>query len=298
MKMNLYKGLTRHLNILSERYQIQITIKDYCGLLTCDENLFSALEDFYIHKKSYCMAIKSNEKLWGYCLDNKELIYKRLTNKPESYMGICYAGIMEFVVPIIHKDSIIGSIHIGEFFLSKDEKDKFLQRISKRHHIGLDQLENAYDDSTRSVSLQLSMLEAELQIAIEYIRLIYEQLEVVIEKKPTKYFEFNRPYILSHAIEYMKQNYKRQLQLEEVASFCHCSKSYLSHQFKKNMGMTLKSYLNSLRIQAAKNLLEATNPNIIDLAFDLGFKDSNYFSKVFKDFVGLSPLQYKKEHQS
>lgn len=59
------------------------------------------------------------------------------------------------------------------------------------------------------------------------------------------------------------------------------------------MGITPREYINSLKVEYAKNMLLDENYNITDVAFDLNFSSSNYFSSVFKQFTGFTPSQYR-----
>ncbi|MEP3932587.1 helix-turn-helix transcriptional regulator, partial [Rhodopirellula bahusiensis] len=54
-------------------------------------------------------------------------------------------------------------------------------------------------------------------------------------------------------------------------------------------------YLIQVRIQEASRLLRSTDRSITDIAFDVGFSDSNYFSRQFRTHLGLSPREYRKQ---
>ena len=60
------------------------------------------------------------------------------------------------------------------------------------------------------------------------------------------------------------------------------------------MGVTLKEYLNVLRIEGAKQLLHSSELNITEIAFSIGFSDGNYFTNVLKKHTGISPSAYRK----
>jgi len=96
------------------------------------------------------------------------------------------------------------------------------------------------------------------------------------------------------AQNYIDENYLKQLTLEDVADYVHLSVYYFSHMFKKEIGMTFVEYVTEKKISKAQQLLLTTDLSISDIAREVGYWDSNYFGKVFKNTVGTTPSQYRK----
>ncbi|WP_026486716.1 AraC family transcriptional regulator [Caldanaerobius polysaccharolyticus] len=96
------------------------------------------------------------------------------------------------------------------------------------------------------------------------------------------------------AIEYIKNNYKENISLEDVAHYVHLSPNYLSRLFKEEMGMSYTDYLNKLRVEESKKYLAKLDLNILDVALMVGFQDQSYFTRVFKKYEGVSPGQFRK----
>lgn len=95
--------------------------------------------------------------------------------------------------------------------------------------------------------------------------------------------------------EYVLQNYRTEISLADLADTVYLSKEHLSRLFKKETGQNLFSYIMDLKLQEARRLLTETDNTIDDIAFSLGFHDGNYFSKVFKKNIGISPGTYRKQ---
>ena len=74
------------------------------------------------------------------------------------------------------------------------------------------------------------------------------------------------------------------------------SRSYLSGLFKAETGRSLFAYLNQVRIEESKKLLCDPGIRLADIAAMCGFEDQSYFTKVFKNAVGLSPKKYRNTH--
>ncbi|MBW9145823.1 PocR ligand-binding domain-containing protein [Clostridium sp. CM027] len=102
--------------------------------------------------------------------------------------------------------------------------------------------------------------------------------------------------ILKPALDYIQKNYRYAITLNGMASLCNISPSYFSKLFKKCIGDNFSSYINKVRIKKAKELLEASDVPISNLALDLGFEDCGYFIKVFKRIEGVTPAVYRDEY--
>jgi AraC-like DNA-binding protein len=85
-----------------------------------------------------------------------------------------------------------------------------------------------------------------------------------------------------------------ELDILAVAASLKIHRSTLSRIFRKKKGISPGAYLISVRIQKALSLLKDTSFNVSEIAFMTGFSDPNYFSKVFKKNIGISPLQFRK----
>jgi len=99
---------------------------------------------------------------------------------------------------------------------------------------------------------------------------------------------------LGEALKYIRENYQSDLTLEDVAQKICMSPYYLSHLFREELNITFVEYLTMVRMEEAKRLLKDTSQSIVAIAFQVGYEDASYFSKVFKKYVGISPAQYRK----
>ena len=86
------------------------------------------------------------------------------------------------------------------------------------------------------------------------------------------------------------------LSLKRLAEQQNINASYLSTIFKRETGQTVTEYVNQRRIQLARQLLSSTQLQIQTIAQHCGIPDVNYFSKIFKKYVGNTPKQFRQEH--
>ena len=94
-------------------------------------------------------------------------------------------------------------------------------------------------------------------------------------------------------VEFIRNNYARQICLEDIAEYAGVSRVYLSQIFKKETGKNISDYLVEYRLGKAKELLLNSNLKIYTIAELCGFGSAQYFNKIFKKMNGISPYQLK-----
>ena len=104
--------------------------------------------------------------------------------------------------------------------------------------------------------------------------------------------------VLRNAIDFIHENYNKQITLNDVAEHVYVSTSYLSRMFKKELGKNFVDYLNGLRIEKAKELLMDPRYKTYEVAEIVGIPDAHYFSRLFKKYEGLSPTEYRDSSAS
>lgn len=92
---------------------------------------------------------------------------------------------------------------------------------------------------------------------------------------------------------YIRENIETELELEKVANNFGLSVYYFSRTFKEVTGVNFSDYVNKCRIDIAKELLSSGDMNVKEVCYKVGYNDPNYFSKVFKKYEGVSPVNFK-----
>lgn len=92
---------------------------------------------------------------------------------------------------------------------------------------------------------------------------------------------------------YLEENYSRQITLYDVAEHLHMNYSYLSAYISQNTGKHFSEHLNDTRIRHAKTMLSETDYSISYISESIGYADQSYFGKIFKKYVGITPLKYR-----
>jgi AraC-like DNA-binding protein len=105
----------------------------------------------------------------------------------------------------------------------------------------------------------------------------------------------SEPLHVSRIQEYLRANLHRNVALNELAELTGLSKAYLIRSFRRTVGMPPYEWLLQLRIQEARQRLQAGD-RICDLAIELGFSDQSHFQRRFKRLMGITPSVYAEGH--
>jgi two-component system response regulator YesN len=95
------------------------------------------------------------------------------------------------------------------------------------------------------------------------------------------------------AIDFIEANYDKPITLSEISKAAFLSVSRLSHLFKEQMGITLIDYVTNVRINHSKELLLSTDKSCTNICFEVGYNNQSYFTRTFKQIVGLTPRQFR-----
>lgn len=101
-----------------------------------------------------------------------------------------------------------------------------------------------------------------------------------------------------YAVEYIVNNYNKRIRIGELADEIGVNRSYLSLNFKKEIGCSPQEFLINKRMEKAEYMLAKTNIPIGEVAYLVGYQDQLAFSKVFKHFFGMSPKAYRIQEKS
>jgi len=97
------------------------------------------------------------------------------------------------------------------------------------------------------------------------------------------------------AISHLEVHYHELINLDKLARIANMSKRNFIRSFQSAMRMSPIAYLVQLRVTRGAALLRRTDLSVTDVAFQAGFRDSNYFARQFHKVLGLTPSQYRKQ---
>jgi len=99
------------------------------------------------------------------------------------------------------------------------------------------------------------------------------------------------------AADYIRLHLSNPLTLDEISGTLGITPNHLSHLFKKEAGVSVSQYIAEKRCRSASDLLLTTTLSVQDVSAYVGYLDSNYFIKVFKSQIGVTPTEYRKQNK-
>ena len=271
MKLKLeHEKLT---NILMDFYtlsHIRIVIYD---------SSFQRIAAYPEKSSDFCSLLKQNSESKMLCRKSEAESCIICSKKNSLHVYQCHAGLTEAVAPIKMNDIILGYIMFGQILSVNSDTESILEYASK--YID-DQtlLQNSFSKLKVRDDRQIQAIANIMQACTSYLW-VNELIKMDSE---------NSVYILT---DYINEHLCEDLSVDNLCSLLNISRVKLYEIAHKYYGMSIAKYILKKRIEKAAQLLSESDCYVRDAAINVGFYDYNYFSKVFKKEMGITPLKYK-----
>lgn len=134
----------------------------------------------------------------------------------------------------------------------------------------------------------------QLQVRTSFLQIVYD----ILEQLQTAGHQPTTTDLVSQAIRYIHEHYELPLTIDSLATILECSPRHLARLFRNSdIGQSPSDYLIRFRMQKASELLIQTELTLQDIAINVGYQDGYYFSRMFKKYMGLSPIRYRQQHR-
>lgn len=147
-----------------------------------------------------------------------------------------------------------------------------------------------YNQMIRELQLQRVNYEDMISLYMHHIFITINRY--IKERRETKNDTIND---IERAAHYFKDNYNKQISIEQYAAEHLMSVNWFIHSFKSVMKMSPMQYIISLRIAMAKGYLENSTKNIAEISNEVGYENALYFSRLFRKYTGMTPTEYRKK---
>ena len=105
------------------------------------------------------------------------------------------------------------------------------------------------------------------------------------------------PDVMYGILKYLSMHYREPLRLSDLAHALGVSNSHLSHSFSERLGVNFRTYLNTLRLNRACELLRRAEWSVTDAAYESGFESYRTFNRAFAQKYGCTPSEYRRQHE-
>lgn len=197
----------------------------------------------------------------------------------------CHMGMQELVLPLLHRDSLVGIVFIGQCRIRGESPEKTIaQRVQEQggdpaHFLEL---------YAQLPELRREDLRAAGQILSQYFQLRMENSQPLGQAAV-----YAGASLAEQVYSYIQLHFCDNLSTKSLAEHFFVTQAHLSRAFRTRYGLTVTTHIRNLRMEYAQRLLSQTNASVSSIALNVGYPDVNYFSRVFHGCVGMTPTQYR-----
>lgn len=276
-------------------------IKDYILFLEKEKNLdvclcdinntlfpfIAELSPHNSHKNFFCMFLKKDAHLQKTCVLH-QLKVRAALEKRDFFFGMCHAGVYEYVFKISHRKEWLGFISLSSYCKNRGKSHAALNGLCEKYGFEKKELCRIFNTSVKSKIPPIEEIKPLALALARQIELLYLHINNPVRESK------NENIVFSRIMAYLTENYTKNIQIQDVAKATHYSISYISHIFTSVKKTSIMFYVNDLRIQKSKELLEKTDFSITEISYLVGFNDSNYFTSIFKKYTSITPTKYRR----
>lgn len=248
--------------------------------VTIFDNEFKVLAEYPKNHCSFCAYINSFAYGKKLCEESNKKAFRECYKKQNVLIYKCHLGLVEVVTPLIKNNEIIGYSMFGQILVQNNNDEVVNKLKSLSSYLDLEQavllLSNVKHHNIEKIKAEAKILEmcSMYFISGEMIDVRYEMLQ-------------------NRVINYIKENFLADFSIEKTCNIFNISRTTLYSIVKKKTNLALMEYIKLLRIEKAKTLLRQGKLSVKEIAYIIGFSDSNHFIKVFKKATGITPKKYK-----
>ena len=248
------------------------------------DNEFNLVTEYPLNLPEYCSLIRSNTRGANGCRKCDISALETAKKRDSAHVYVCHAGLTEAVAPIKYDGIVMGYVILAHMLPQEDYLNNLENAIVKAKGYGLPEkevlnaLKNIQAHSTDKIQACVQLLNA-----------------VAVYLHVANYVKWKNEDLAIKILQYVDQNLNAELDSDSLCKTFFISRTKLYQLSVSAYGKSISKLILFKRIERAKELLK-NGRTVSQTATDVGFYNSNYFSKVFKKEVGVSPVEYKKDY--
>ena len=240
---------------------------------------YSEIAAYPASKCELCRMIQGTSGEHGRCVESDRVSCKEAIDKRGAHIYKCRYGMTEAVSPLYNFGTLTGFLMMGQVYDSRTDRARERERLIA---LGLDE-----EELSRALTL-VPTADADMIPSFVRIMTICAQYLTVSHAIPS-----NKPSVAHLAKEYISLHFHTKISIDRICREIGCSKSALVSAFKREYGVTVNSYITSVRLTEAMHMLRHGERRIGEIAASCGFTDQSYFSKVFSARYGVPPSEWE-----
>ncbi|MBQ8249206.1 MAG: PocR ligand-binding domain-containing protein [Clostridia bacterium] len=275
------------MNYIFNREKITELISDFYISTGIAVTLYDSSFDIVATSPIYsdcCACIRTKQVCVDNCNRSNLIHFKEATNSTSTIFYACHAGLMETITPIIYDGTVIAYMQTGQF---RDEdhvysSSKKLAEAAKVYGLSEKKLLKLYE---KLPVISKTKLRAQLNIMDVIIKSFWENGLIYCNRS-----------MLSVKIEqYIIEHISEKIYISQLCDKFFLSKNSLYRLFKDEFNTTANEFILQKKLNYAQELLKTqAHLDITKVSAACGFSDYNYFIRIFKKRLGITPLQFRK----
>ena len=245
-------------------------------LLLEGERIFFFNNRSYLIKEGSLILVDSNQIHMTHSVPGDQTGYERII----LYLEKAKTEEFDRIFPRLNLASFFRE-HYGVYELTGSQQEDFLAMYRA--------LRRESDQKSRNYGI---MMDTEIiRYFVGFMRERRSETPVRMEASPSGSGRYRTIYAIA---DYLSEHYTENISLDRLAGEFFLSRYYLSRSFKEVTGYGINEYVNILRTKKARQLLEETSLSVSEIASEVGYESITYFEKVFKTYLSVSPLKYRR----
>lgn len=205
----------------------------------------------------------------------------------------CHMGLCELVVPVVRRERLLGLVFIGQCRIEGEDTSADVVKGARARGGDADLFLELYQ--------ALPSVKREHLLAMgELFNLYFSRIE-----GDAVFFEGQGAYegkevrsLAERIASYIDANYYRALSPRDLSERFFVNPSHMARCFRARYDMSVTDYIRKVRVENACRLLRGGNISVSSIALNVGYEDSNYFSRLFRKSLGMTPSEYRENYSN
>lgn len=240
-------------------------------------------------KHPFCLLMAQSRDSCAACQQVHEKLQRRIAGRLQPQTICCFAGLVEFAVPIVINGQHVATLQGGRVLRHKPTLEQFDMLARRLTDWGL----NSELDQFKSRFFQTRVVSRkQIRASVQMLALLAKLLAEDVSRNLLTTHSHEGPCIIT-AKNFILAHASEPLRLRDAAEHVHVSAQYFCKFFKKATGIGFSEFLGRARVENAKQALANSVLPISEIADQAGFGSLSQFNRTFRRYVGCSPKEYR-----